>query len=232
MTAPEGILLVHKPPGMTSHDVVEVARRRLAMRRIGHTGTLDPMAEGLLVLLVGAATKRQQDLQTHDKAYDATVQLGIQTDTGDAEGRPVRTVPVPSMDAEMIGRVLREFTGPVTQTPPAYSAVKVGGRPAYWWARRRQPVALKPRTVHVAAMTLLDWTSPHLRIRVECSSGTYVRALGEAIAQRLGTAGHLTRLVRLRVGAWNLDDAKPLAWFASSTADAVTRELRPVPRVS
>lgn len=229
MSGPEGVLLVHKPAGMTSHDVVAIVRRKLGVQRVGHTGTLDPMAEGLLVLLVGAATKHQHALQRHDKTYEAMVRLGTQTETGDAEGAPVRSVPVPPLERGRLEDVLREFTGSLSQTPPAYSAVKVAGRPAYWWARRQRPVTLEPRTVHVFQLALLDWTPPTLTVLVECSSGTYVRSLGEAIAERLGTVGHLTRLVRTRVGSWGAQEAKPLAWIADASPEALARELRPVP---
>jgi tRNA pseudouridine55 synthase len=229
MNAAAGVLLVHKPMGLTSHDVVEVVRRRLGVQRVGHTGTLDPMAEGLLVLLVGAATKHQHALQTHDKTYEATVRLGTQTETGDAEGAPIRTAPVPPLERGRIEDVLRAFTGPLTQTPPAYSAVKVGGRPAYWWARQRKPVTLEPRTVHILQLTLLEWTPETLTLLAACSSGTYIRSLGEAIAERLGTVGHLIRLVRRRVGQWSLQDAKPLSWVAGASPEALTRELRPLP---
>ena len=229
MTAPAGVLLVHKPVGPTSHDVVEVVRRRLGLRRVGHTGTLDPMAEGLLVLLVGAATKQQHSLQTHDKAYEAAVRFGTQTDTGDADGAPIRSGPVPAVEPAQLAAVLGQLTGALSQTPPAYSAVKVAGRPAYWWARRQHPVVLTPRTVHVFQLELLDWTAPVLRIHVECSSGTYIRSLAEAIAERLGTEGHVVRLIRLRVGAWQLQEAKPLDWIASAPVEMIVRELRPVP---
>lgn len=229
MSATEGVLLVQKPAGMTSHDVVEVVRRKLGLRRVGHTGTLDPMAEGLLVLLVGSATKQQQGLQSHDKTYEATLRLGTQTDTADAEGAPVRRAPVPPLDRAGIERVLRGLTGRVSQTPPAYSAVKVGGRPAYWWARKRRPVTLAARTVEIAALTLLDWTPETITFRTDCSAGTYIRSLGEAIAERLGTVGHVSRLIRLRVGQWSLQDAKPLAWITGASTEAVVQEMRPVP---
>src|SRR3989338_3342272 len=138
----DGLLLIAKPPGVTSHDVVEVIRRRLGLRRVGHTGTLDPMAEGLLIVLVGRATKHQQALQGHDKVYETVLQLGAQTDTGDATGTVIRTAALPAMDRARLEEVLASFRGPLAPIPPAYSAVKVHGRPAYWWARRRQAVTL------------------------------------------------------------------------------------------
>jgi len=224
----EGLLLVNKPPGVTSHDVVQVARRKLGVRRIGHTGTLDPMAQGLLVLLVGRATQHQRAFQAHEKTYEAVLRLGTQTDTGDALGQPVRTAAVPTLSRDRIAEILASLKGPLDQTPPAYSAVKVRGRPAYWWARRRQPVLIAARRVHVFDLTVLDCARETVTFRVHCSPGTYVRALAESIAERLGTVGHLTGLVRLRVGRFRLEEARPLAWIAQASAEAVAREVRPV----
>jgi tRNA pseudouridine55 synthase len=224
----DGLLLVDKPSGMTSHDVVQAARRALGIRRIGHTGTLDPMARGLLVLLVGRATAHQQAFQRHDKTYEAAVRLGAQTDTADADGRVVRTAPVPPLDAEHVRAVLRQFEGALQQAPPAYSAVKVQGRPAYWWARRQRPVELAKRAVHVHELTLLGLTPDTLTLRVRCSAGTYVRALAESVAQELGTLGHLSGLVRLRIGAWTLDDAVPLTWIRTADRAAIESRIMPI----
>jgi tRNA pseudouridine55 synthase len=225
---PDGLLLVDKPPGVTSHDVVEVVRRKLATRRVGHAGTLDPMAQGLLVLLVGAATKHQRLLQAHDKTYEALLRLGAQTDTGDAEGLQVRTAPVPPLTRDRVASVLASFVGSIEQVPPPYSAVKVRGRPAYWWARRRQLVALPPRTVRVEAIELLACEAETVAFRVDCSAGTYVRTLAEAIAERLGTVGHLAGLTRRRVGSWRVDEARPLAWIREASAGEVAGAIRPV----
>lgn len=222
-----GILLVNKPPGVTSHDVVQLVRRKLAMRRIGHTGTLDPIAEGLLILLVGPATQYQRIFQAHEKMYEAVVRLGIQTDTADAAGTPTRTAPVPLLDRERVAHVLASFRGPLLQTPPTYSAVKVKGRPAYWWARRRQPVTLAPRVIHLSEMVLVDCAEETITFRVRCSAGTYVRTLAETIAERLGTVGHLAHLVRLRIGEWAVDDAKPLSWIQDASPALVASQLKP-----
>jgi len=228
----EGLLLVHKPPGLTSHDVVQAVRRKLGVKRIGHTGTLDPMAEGLLILLVGPATRHQQAFQGHDKAYEAVLRLGTQTDTGDADGRPIRTAPVPSFDPARVAEVLSSFEGELVQTPPAYSAVKVRGRPAYWWARRQQPVTLTARTVRLLQLQLVGCTPDAVTFRVRCSAGTYIRTLAEAVAERLGTVGHLSRLVRVQVGEWRLEEARPLAWIAETSPELITRELRPAIRAA
>ncbi len=225
----QGMLLVNKPAGMTSHDVAQVVRRKLGVRRVGHTGTLDPMAEGLLILLVGEATKHQAAFQHHEKAYEATVWLGTRTDTGDATGRAVETTPVLPLDPDGVAGVLASMRGAVSQTPPSYSAVKVRGRPAYWWARRNAPVALRARTVQIAELTLVRLTPPTLTFRVRCSAGTYVRTLAEQIAQRLGTVGHLTALTRVRIGEWTVEDAKPLAWIQQADPASISHALLPVP---
>jgi len=223
----DGMLLVNKPPGMTSHDVVQAARRRLGQRRIGHTGTLDPMAQGLLILLVGSATKRQQAFQRHEKSYEACVQLGRQTDTGDAEGRVIRTAEVPALARAHVETVLATLTGPMTQTPPVYSAVKVRGRPSYWWARKQQSVSLRSRTIHISAVSLCDLTADTLTVRVDCSAGTYVRTIAEVLAERLGTVGHVAALTRLRIGAWVLDEAIALAELTEAPTDRLAEFLRP-----
>jgi len=225
---PDGLLLVNKPRGVTSHDVVQVLRRKLALRRIGHTGTLDPMAEGLLVLLIGRATKFQQSFQAHGKTYEATVTFGLQTDTGDADGRPVRTAAVPPLQEPRVRQVLASLEGTLVQTPPAFSAVKVHGRPAYWWARRRQPVVLASRSVRIARLALLALEPQAITVRIECSAGTYIRTLAETIAERLGTVGHVTRLTRLRIGQWTLDGAAPMSWFAAASREAILPRINPV----
>lgn len=224
----EGLLLVNKPRGVTSHDVVALLRRRIDLRQVGHTGTLDPMAQGLLVLLLGAATKRQRELQGHEKTYDATLTLGTQTDTADATGLPLRQVDVPHLDAVQVSRVLESLVGPLSQTPPAYSAVKVRGKPSYWWARRHQPVAHAPRTVQVFGLSLQGLTEQAVTFRVHCSAGTYIRTLGELIAERLGTVGHLTDLIRLQVGPWSLQGAASYAWLSAASSEDVARRLLPL----
>lgn len=229
-TAPvDGMLLVDKPPGMTSHDVVAVVRRKLTIQRIGHTGTLDPMAQGLLILLIGRATAHQRAFQAHEKTYEAILHLGTQTDTGDAMGRRVRTAAVPPLEPGRVAARLASWRGPLAQRPPAYSAIKVRGRPAYWWARRHQPLTLPTRLVHLADISLIDCSPPTITFRVRCSAGTYIRTLAESIAEQLGTVGHLSRLVRLQIGDWHLDDAKPLPWIETASPDAVIRALQSVP---
>lgn len=224
----DGLLVVNKPQGMTSHDVVQVVRRRVGLQRVGHTGTLDPIAEGVLVILVGAATKYQQILQTQRKVYEAVIQLGTQTDTGDAWGKALRTAPVPALEQRQVEETLRSFVGRLTQTPPAFSAVKVQGKPLYWWTRRGVPKVAQPRTVEILALDLLGWDGSALACRIVCSSGTYIRTLAEAVAARLGTVGHVKALTRCAVGPWELARAVTVPWIQAASEADVRAALRPV----
>lgn len=224
----DGILIINKAQGMTSHDVVALARRRLGVQRIGHAGTLDPIAKGVLVLLIGQATKHQQQAQHHRKRYEALVQFGTQTDTGDAWGQPVKTAAVPSLPRAEVERVLGEFLGSVTQVPPAFSAVKVHGRPLYWWTRRGTPQTAQARTIEIFSLELVELEMDALRCRLACSSGTYVRTLAEAIAERLGTVGHVSALTRLSVGPWDLSQARECQWLTEAPAAEIWAALQPV----
>lgn len=226
--APRGMLFVDKPPLLTSHDVVQVVRRKLGIRRVGHTGTLDPMARGLLILLVGEATKYQQAFQGHDKTYEALIQLGTQTDTADAAGLPIKTAPVPILYPAQVASVLAQFHGERLQTPPRYSAVKIHGHPAYWWARRKRDVLLTPRVIRLFDVRMIDCTEKTIALRVHCSAGTYLRVIAEEIAQCLGTVGHLAKLTRLQIGEWNLERAKPFSWIVEATFDQITQQLWPI----
>ncbi|MBI4354157.1 MAG: tRNA pseudouridine(55) synthase TruB [Candidatus Omnitrophica bacterium] len=222
----EGVLVVNKPQGPTSHDVVDQLRRRLGIRRIGHAGTLDPIAEGVLVVLVGRATQCQRDIQTYPKRYETVIRLGRQTDTGDAWGQTISTATVAAWDRAHVEEILRSLTGPLFQTPPPFSAVKVRGRPLYWWTRRGMPQSVSPRRVEIFQIVLHETTTQTIRCRVDCSSGTYVRTLAEVIAQRLGTVGHVAQLTRTAVGPWTLDAAHPLSWIQQAAPDELRAALR------
>ncbi len=223
----EGVFVVNKPQGPTSHDMVDHLRRRLGIRRIGHAGTLDPIAEGVLVTLVGRATRRQREVQTYPKQYETLIRLGVQTDTGDAWGQTVSTAPVPVLDRGQLEELLRSMTGPLLQTPPPFSAVKVRGRPLYWWTRHGMPQAVSPRRVEIFQIVLLEAAEQTMRCRIDCSSGTYVRTLAEVIAQRLGTVGHVAQLTRLAVGPWTLETAHPLSWILNADLDQLRAALQP-----
>ncbi len=209
--AVHGLLIIDKEAGWTSHDVVAKVRRLIRQRRVGHAGTLDPMATGVLVLCLGKATRLAEYLQGHDKRYQATIRLGEVTDTYDAEGEVVERHPVPPLSQEAILAHLRSFQGTITQRPPAYSAVKIAGAPAYRRARRGEAVELPPRQVTIYELRLLRWDPPDLSLEVWCSAGTYIRSLAHDLGQAIGCGAHLIALRRTASGPFTLDDAITLS---------------------
>jgi tRNA pseudouridine55 synthase len=202
----EGLLLVDKPKGVTSHDVVDQARRALGIRKVGHAGTLDPMANGLLILGVGRATRLLRFLGDLPKTYEGTGLLGVETDTLDAEGQVVRTAEV-EVDRAALERAMAARVGGSLQRPPAYSAVKVGGRKLYEAARSGDPMEAAPRPVRVDAFDLIAFDPPRFDFRATASGGTYVRVLVADVGTDLGCGAHLTRLVRTGIGPFLLRDA-------------------------
>jgi tRNA pseudouridine55 synthase len=204
----DGLLLVDKPKGVTSHDAVDAVRRALRVRKVGHAGTLDPLATGLLVMGVGRATRLLRFLGELDKEYEGTGRLGEETDTLDADGDVVRTTPVHVEVAEVRG-AMAELTGEIVQRPPAYSAVKVEGRRLHRAARGGAPIEATPRRVRVDAFELLGSEGRDFDFRVVCSGGTYVRSLVAEVGTRLGVGAYLVRLVRTRIGPFRLDHAAP-----------------------
>ena len=203
-----GILVIDKPRGLTSHDVVARVRRLLKTRKVGHAGTLDPAAEGVLVLAVGRATKLLSDLSAHTKRYAAHVVLGVGAVSGDVEGPAI--LEEPSSDrpsSAAVSATLKGFTGDIEQVPPAHAAIKVDGQPLYRRARRGETVEVPSRNVHVSLLTLIDYQFPNLCLDVECSAGTYVRSLARDIGNALGTSAYLHYLLRTRSGNFDLADA-------------------------
>jgi tRNA pseudouridine55 synthase len=199
-----GVLIIDKPSGLTSHDVVAHVRRLLGIRQIGHFGTLDPFATGVLPLSVGKATRFAQFYLKSRKAYEGTIRLGFSTDTYDGTGTATtEEVPV-SVERESLEKLFREFTGRLMQTPPAYSAKRIGGTRAYQLARQNKPVELAPVEVDIYAMELLSFDGNHACFAVECSGGTYVRSLAHDIGQRLGCGAHLDGLRRTAVAEFDL----------------------------
>lgn len=197
----DGILLVDKPAGMTSRAVDDAVRRRLGRAaRVGHVGTLDPFATGLLPILVGEATKLSPYLVSGEKTYVGRLALGVATTTGDPDGTVIGCAPVPTIDSETVGKAMQKFTGSFEQRVPTFSAVKVGGIRLYQRARRGETVEPPVRAVFVRAWRLLAVQSSSIDFEVVCSAGTYVRTLGEQLAQGLGTLGHLASLRRVRLG--------------------------------
>lgn len=206
---PDGVLAVDKPSGWTSFDVVAVARRALAVRRVGHGGTLDPLATGLLPILVGRATKFADTLHTAPKVYAALVAFGAETATDDREGAVTRTAAVPEAGLAELDRALDAFRGAISQVPPAFAAVRIGGRHAYDRARAGETLTLAARTVTIERLAIADWAPPHLRLLVVCSTGTYIRSLARDLGRALGSAAHLAGLRRLAVGGLEVGEAVP-----------------------
>lgn len=202
-----GVLKVDKPAGVTSHDVVQTVRRQLGQRQVGHTGTLDPMATGLLVLTLGRATRIGRFLEATEKAYTGTVVLGRATDTYDAEGQVVDEAPVGSISADRIEQTVAGFQGPLVQRVPVFSAVKVDGERLHARARRGDEVQAPERSVHIHHLRVVAWSSPRLDLEVVCSKGTYIRTLAVQIGEAFGLPAHLGRLRRTRVGPHSVEGA-------------------------
>ncbi len=204
-----GVLVVDKPVGMTSHDVVQIIRKGTNIRRAGHTGTLDPRASGVLVILIGPAVRLSEYVSASDKRYQAVIELGTATDTYDADGEVLSSSPV-NITEEQFNTELQKFIGEIQQVPPPYSAIKVKGRKAYEMAREGEEVELAPRIINVYNLELLEWDPPEAVIDVYCSSGTYVRSLANDLGQALGCGAHLTGLRRTKSGRFTLRDAVQL----------------------
>jgi tRNA pseudouridine55 synthase len=205
-----GVLVIDKPVGMTSHDVVQIVRKGTDIRRAGHTGTLDPRASGVLVVLIGPAVRLSEYISASDKRYQATIRLGSSTDTYDAEGVVTQTNVSVSISEEEFEEALLSFVGEIEQVPPPYSAVKVKGRKAYEMSRKGEEVDLQPRIINVYSLELLEWAPPEAVVDVYCSSGTYVRSLAHDLGQKLGCGAHLVGLRRTKSGRFTLRDAVPL----------------------
>jgi tRNA pseudouridine55 synthase len=205
-----GVLIVDKPIGLTSHDVVQIIRRGTGIRRAGHTGTLDPRASGVLVVLIGPAVRLSEYVSASDKRYQATIRLGSSTDTFDADGQVTDSFPIDSITEETFNENLQQFVGEIEQVPPPYSAVKVKGRKAYDMAREGEEVDLAPRIINVYSLEVLEWAPPEAVVDVYCSSGTYVRSLANDLGKALGTGAHLVGLRRTKSGRFTLRDAVPL----------------------
>ncbi len=208
-----GILLVNKPIGMTSHDVIDRLRKITGQRRIGHTGTLDPMAKGLLVVCLGNATVMSQFLSDETKQYEAEIYLGMRSKTYDREGIDAETPiqPVPELSLEQINVLIEQFTGTIEQTVPPFSAVKVQGKKLYELARQGERIESLPiRTVEISKLTVLSYQTPKLSIRIGCSKGTYIRSLAHDIGEAVGCGAYLSQLKRTAVGRCSLDDALSL----------------------
>ena len=230
----DGVLVIDKPAGPTSHDVVARVRRAIGISRVGHTGTLDPLATGVLPLVVGRATRLAQFLSASDKEYQADIRLGATSATYDAEGPLLPSTVGPAatpLDPDALEAVLAQFRGTHLQMPPPYSAKKVGGTRAYTLARRQEPTGLTAVPVTVHALEALAIEGDLVRVRIACSTGFYVRTLAHEIGARLGGGGYLAGLRRTRVGAFTLNDAVALEDVQRDGAERVSRRLIPLERL-
>ena len=215
----EFILNVYKPVSLSSYDVVRKVKQILPGIKVGHGGTLDPFAEGVLLILIGKATKRMTELLKHRKSYEAILRLGSASATGDNTSDITDTAAVPEINESVLKNLESQFSGEITQVPPAFSAKKINGKPAYKYARKGQKVILKPITVFISDLTLNMIDECSMRINVTCSSGTYIRVLGEDIARAIGTCGYLTFLKRTRIGEYKINEAIPVENLQSAISN-------------
>ena len=219
----EGVLIVDKPKGYTSHDIVSILRKELQIKKIGHTGTLDPNATGVLPILIGEATKISKYLVEHDKTYIATITLGQRTTTGDKEGEIIEEKEVKKIDEKEIIKVLKTFEGSQTQKPPIYSAIKINGKKAYEYARKGQTIDLSPREIFINSIELINKKENEITFKVECSKGTYIRILCEDIAQKLDTVGYMKDLRRIKVDKFNIEEAITIEGIKTNTEQVLKK---------
>lgn len=202
-----GILIIDKPSGPTSHDICRYFKREMGLKKVGHAGTLDPLATGVLVLLLDEATKLQSIFLGQNKEYEFTMRLGVSTDTYDSEGKIFQTLQVPSDVLDQLKNILKKFVGEILQTPPAYSAIKKNGTPLYKLARAGKTVEAAPRKITVHSLEIVSENFPDITLKARCSSGTYVRSLAHDMGEALGCGAHIVALRRLRSEPFGLEEA-------------------------
>nr|MBN2277934.1 tRNA pseudouridine(55) synthase TruB [candidate division Zixibacteria bacterium] len=227
----DGILLCDKPYGMTSHRVIDILRQTIGQKKIGHTGTLDPRAIGLLLICLGRATKISQFLGDLDKTYEAEITLGVRSSTYDSEGiiPDENPKPVPSLTSNEIEKILSEFKGLIRQKVPAFSAVKVDGQKLYKLARKGKKINPPEKEIEIKDISLTRWISPLITCRVTCSKGTYIRSLANDIGEKIGCGAYLSRLSRTRIGTYGLKEALTLTEIKHyREAGALKKHLRPI----
>lgn len=222
----DGALLIDKPSGPTSHDVVDTIRRQFGIKKVGHCGTLDPNATGLLIIVLGRGTKLSEKLMSDDKVYEGTVKFGETTDSYDSDGELVASLPVPPLTLEQLNAGAAEFVGDIMQTPPMVSAVKKNGVPLYKLARKGVEVAREPRLIHIYSFRFSSYQEPLGLFRIACTKGTYVRSLAHELGQKTGCGAHLTSLRRVTSGKFDVADSAPLdAVLKLSTAQLEQRVI-------
>jgi len=226
--APEGILLVDKPQGITSHDVVSKMRRVFHIKKVGHAGTLDPMATGLLLILIGKATKASQYLMSMDKEYTGTVRLGQITDSQDADGEMLEERPVPELTEAGVKAQMKTFLGDQYQMPPMFSAKKINGQKLYKLARQGKTVEREPRVIHISRFEMTNFAPPEISFLVGTSKGAYVRTIAHDLGERLGCGGHLNELRRTAVGQFRVEKSATIEELEAMAPSALRKRLIPV----
>jgi tRNA pseudouridine55 synthase len=207
----DGAVLIDKPAGPTSHDVVDAIRRHFSIKKVGHCGTLDPNATGLLIIVLGRGTKLSEKLMSDDKVYEGTMKFGEATNSFDADGEITESKPVPALTIDQLNVLAAEFVGDQMQTPPMVSAVKKDGVPLYKLARKGVEVEREPRLIHIYSFRFSDYREPIGQFRLACTKGTYVRTVAHELGQKVGCGAHLATLRRVSSGKFNVAEAKPLA---------------------
>jgi tRNA pseudouridine55 synthase len=226
-TALDGALLIDKPPGPTSHDVVDAIRRQFRIKKVGHCGTLDPNASGLLIIVLGRGTKLSEKLMSDDKVYEGTIKFGESTNSYDADGELVASLPVPPLTVEELNEAAGRFIGDLMQTPPMVSAVKKGGVPLYKLARKGIEVEREPRLIHVYNFRFSDYREPVGTFRLACTKGTYVRSIAHELGQQLGCGAHLATLRRVTSGKFEVANAMPLDNVLSLSEHELEQRVMP-----
>lgn len=232
VTELDGVLLVDKAKGMTSHDVVAIVRRKLGIKKVGHCGTLDPLATGLLIVVIGRGTKIQDLLMAEDKEYVGTMLLGVTTTSQDADGEPVETKPVPTFSPDQLEATFAKFDGDFYQMPPMVSAIKKDGVPLYKLARKGQVVEREPRFVHVFAHEINEVRLPEIDFRVVCSKGFYVRTYAYDIGEALGCGAHLKQLRRTKSGRFSLERSVTIEDLQTKPQTEIVQKILSLPEVS
>jgi len=226
-SALDGAILIDKPSGPTSHDVVDAIRRQFGIKKVGHCGTLDPNATGLLIIVLGRGTKLSERLMSDDKVYEGTMKLGEATDSYDSDGELVASLPVPPLTVDDLNEAAGEFIGDLMQTPPMVSAVKKGGVPLYKLARKGVEVPREPRLIHIYNFRFTSYQEPAGEFRIACTKGTYVRSIAHDLGQKLGCGAHLSRLRRVTSGKFDVADAKPLTDVLKLSARELEQRVIP-----
>ncbi len=223
----DGGLLVDKPAGMTSHDVVDEIRRYFHIKKVGHCGTLDPNATGLMIIVLGRGTKLSEKLMGADKVYEGDIKLGETTDSYDADGELTGSLPVPPVTLEQLNEIGRSFVGDIMQMPPMHSAIKIDGVPLYKMARKGVEVERKARLIHIYSFVFSAYQEPIARFKVACTKGTYVRTLAHEVGEKIGCGAHLATLRRLEIGRFKIADALPLDTIVGLSAPELAKRVIP-----